>query len=264
MNAKYTEEHIISLSWNEHVRMRPGMYIGKVGNGSSRDDGIYVLLKETIDNSIDEFLMVKYSKIEISLKDNLVSVRDYGRGIPLGKVVDVVSKINTGAKYDSIAFKKTVGLNGVGAKAVNALSQYYRVVSYRDHKAVEAIFSKGVLQNTRNFDSDEANGTLVQFIPDEEIFGQYEFHDEFIEDMLWNYVCLNKKLKIIYNDKEFYSENGIIDLLQKRISSEIMFDIIHIEDEDFEFAFTYAMGDANEETFSYVNGQYTVQGGTHV
>ena len=138
MNAKYTEEHIISLSWNEHVRMRPGMYIGKVGNGSSRDDGIYVLLKETIDNSIDEFLMVKYSKIEISLKDNLVSVRDYGRGIPLGKVVDVVSKINTGAKYDSIAFKKTVGLNGVGAKAVNALSQYYRVVSYRDHKAVEA------------------------------------------------------------------------------------------------------------------------------
>lgn len=264
MNAKYTEEHIISLSWNEHVRMRPGMYIGKVGNGSSRDDGIYVLLKETIDNSIDEFLMVKYSKIEISLKDNLVSVRDYGRGIPLGKVVDVVSKINTGAKYDSIAFKKTVGLNGVGAKAVNALSQYYRVVSYRDHKAVEAIFSKGVLQTTRNFDSDEANGTLVQFIPDEEIFGQYEFHDEFIEDMLWNYVCLNKKLKIIYNDKEFYSENGIIDLLQKRISSEIMFDIIHIEDEDFEFAFTYAMGDANEETFSYVNGQYTVQGGTHV
>ena len=264
MNAKYTEDQIISLSWNEHVRMRPGMYIGKVGNGSSRDDGIYVLLKETIDNSIDEFLMVKYPKIEIQIENNLVRVRDYGRGIPLGKVVDVVSKINTGAKYNSVAFKKTVGLNGVGAKAVNALSQYYRIVSYRDNKAVEAVFSKGILQNTQKILTNEANGTLVEFIPDEEIFGSYEFHDEFIEDMLWNYVCLNKRLKIIYNNKEFYSERGIVDLLHKKISGEILFDIIHIEEEDFEFAFTYVLGDTNEELFSYVNGQYTVQGGTHV
>jgi len=244
--------------------MRPGMYIGKVGNGSSRDDGIYVLLKETIDNSIDEFLMVKYPKIEIQIENNLVRVRDYGRGIPLGKVVDVVSKINTGAKYNSVAFKKTVGLNGVGAKAVNALSQYYRIVSYRDNKAVEAVFSKGILQNTQKILTNEANGTLVEFIPDEEIFGSYEFHDEFIEDMLWNYVCLNKRLKIIYNNKEFYSERGIVDLLHKKISGEILFDIIHIEEEDFEFAFTYVLGDTNEELFSYVNGQYTVQGGTHV
>lgn len=264
MSADYKEEHIKSLTWFEHVRVRPGMYIGKIGNGSSRDDGIYVLLKETIDNAIDEFLMAKYSKIEILINDNLVSVRDYGRGIPLGKVVDVVSKINTGAKYDSVAFKKTVGLNGVGAKAVNALSKYYRVVSYRDNQAVEAIFSKGVLQSTEKFNSDEPNGTLVQFIPDDEIFEQYEFRDDFIEEMLWNYVCLNKKLKIIYNGKEFFSENGLIDLLKKRISSEIMFDIIHLEDKDFEFAFTYASGDTNEEIFSYVNGQYTVQGGTHV
>jgi len=262
--VKYTEDSIRTLEWNEHIRLRPGMYIGKLGDGSSPDDGIYILLKETIDNCIDEFVMGNGKNIDISIKDKTVRVRDYGRGIPLGKVVDVVSKINTGAKYDSEAFKKSVGLNGVGTKAVNALSSYFKVQSYREEKTKEAEFSQGNLKkDTRIVPSSDRKGTLVTFIPDEKIFGNYHFINEYVEKMLWNYVYLNKGLTINYNGQKFFSENGLLDLLQQNISGATLYPIIHLNGYDIEVALTHSSQQYGEEYYSFVNGQHTTQGGTH-
>ncbi len=227
--VKYNEDSIRTLEWNEHIRLRPGMYIGKLGDGSSPDDGIYILLKETIDNCIDEFVMGNGRSIDISIKEKTVRVRDYGRGIPLGKVVDVVSKINTGAKYDSEAFKKSVGLNGVGTKAVNALSSYFKVQSYRDDQTKEAAFSEGNLtKEEKIITSDARKGTLITFIPDEKIFGNFHFINEYVEKMLWNYAYLNRGLTINYNGQKFHSENGLLDLLQQNISGSILYPIIHL------------------------------------
>ena len=262
--SKYTEDSIRTLEWNEHIRLRPGMYIGKLGDGSSPDDGIYILLKETIDNCIDEFVMGNGRSIDISIKDKTVRVRDYGRGIPLGKLVDVVSKINTGAKYDSEAFKKSVGLNGVGTKAVNALSSYFKVQSYREEKTKEAEFSQGNLKKeTPLVPSDSRKGTLVTFTPDEKIFGNYHFINEYIEKMLWNYVYLNKGLTINYNGQKFFSENGLLDLLQQNISGATLYPIIHLNGYDIEIALTHSSQQYGEEYYSFVNGQHTTQGGTH-
>jgi topoisomerase-4 subunit B len=262
--VKYTEDSIRTLEWNEHIRLRPGMYIGKLGDGSSPDDGIYILLKETIDNCIDEFVMGNGRSIDISIKDKTVRVRDYGRGIPLGKLVDVVSKINTGAKYDSEAFKKSVGLNGVGTKAVNALSSYFKVQSYREEKTKEAEFSQGNLQKeTPLVASDSRKGTLVMFTPDEKIFGNYHFINEYVEKMLWNYVYLNKGLTINYNGQKFFSENGLLDLLQQNISGATLYPIIHLNGYDIEIALTHSSQQYGEEYYSFVNGQHTTQGGTH-
>jgi len=265
-NGNYSESSIQTLEWNEHIRLRPGMYIGKLGDGSSRDDGIYVLLKEVIDNSIDEFIMGFGKKIEIEIIDNKsVVVRDYGRGIPLGSVVDVVSKMNTGAKYDSEAFKRTVGLNGVGVKAVNALASVFRVQSFRDGESVFAQFGKGgVLNETGNDKTSKQNGTEVRFTPDPDIFGDYEYLDEYVEKQLWNYAFLNRNLKIFYNKQVFQSQKGLLDLLEHNITGEPMYPIIHIEDKDFEFAFTHITNQYGEDYYSFVNGQYTSQGGTHV
>lgn len=265
MIERYNEDSIKSLEWNEHIRMRPGMYIGKLGNGASHDDGIYVLLKEIIDNSIDEYIMGYGSKIEITLDENCVSVRDYGRGIPLGKLVDAVSKINTGAKYDSEVFKKTVGLNGVGTKAVNALSSYFKITSYRDQKSVYAEFERGqLIYKSDEIKSNERRGTEVIFVPDNDIFGNYQYIEEHIEQMLWNYVYLNKGLQIHFNGQVFESKNGLLDLLEKNIDSSILYPIIHIEEDDFEFAMTHISRSLGEEYYSFVNGQRTIQGGTHV
>ncbi|MEX2379715.1 MAG: DNA topoisomerase IV subunit B [Vicingaceae bacterium] len=261
--VQYTEDNIRSLDWKEHIRMRPGMYIGKLGDGSSYDDGIYVLLKEVLDNSIDEFVMGNGRTIEISIKDKTVKVRDYGRGVPLGKVVDVVSKINTGGKYDSKAFKKSVGLNGVGTKAVNALSSYFRIESCRDEKMKAAEFSKGEL--TLDSDIEESTrrkGTKVTFIPDEEIFHSYQYRTQYIERMLWNYVYLNRGLTIIFNGEKYFSERGLYDLLEKNMSDEPLYPIIHLEGEDIEVAVTHTHA-YGEEYYSFVNGQHTTQGGTH-
>ncbi|GEQ86524.1 DNA topoisomerase (ATP-hydrolyzing) [Patiriisocius marinistellae] len=261
----YTEDNIRSLDWKEHIRMRPGMYIGKLGDGSSPDDGIYILLKEVIDNCIDEFVMGAGKTIEIRIKDKQVKVRDYGRGIPLGKVVDVVSKMNTGGKYDSRAFKKSVGLNGVGTKAVNALSSYFRVESVRDSQTKYAEFSEGNL--TLNSDVEESGkrkGTKVIFYPDEAIFKNYKYRNEYVEKMLRNYVYLNPGLTIDFNGEKFFSENGLKDLLEDNMSQEdMLYPVIHLKGEDIEVAITHSKTQYSEEYHSFVNGQNTTQGGTH-
>ncbi|MCB0436569.1 MAG: type IIA DNA topoisomerase subunit B, partial [Mangrovimonas sp.] len=264
--TNYTEENIRSLDWKEHIRMRPGMYIGKLGDGSSPDDGIYILLKEVIDNSIDEFVMGAGKTIEISIQGNKVIVRDFGRGIPLGKVVDVVSKMNTGGKYDSRAFKKSVGLNGVGTKAVNALSTYFRVESTRDGKSASAEFEYGELTNQDLLDdTSRRKGTKVSFIPDESIFKNYKFRNEYIEKMLKNYVYLNPGLTIVFNGEKFYSENGLKDLLEENIKeSDTLYPIIHLKGSDIEVAITHSKTQYSEEYHSFVNGQNTTQGGTHL
>jgi len=263
---QYTEDNIRSLDWKEHIRMRPGMYIGKLGDGSSPDDGIYILLKEVIDNCIDEFVMGAGKTIEVSIKDKTVSVRDYGRGIPLGKVIDVVSKMNTGGKYDSLAFKKSVGLNGVGTKAVNALSNYFRVESVRDDKQKAAEFSAGNLTIEEDIiDTTKRKGTKVIFTPDEAIFKNYKFRNEYIIKMLKNYCYLNNGLTIIYNGEKFYSENGLKDLLEENIhADDLEYPIIHLKGDDIEIALTHSKSQYSEEYHSFVNGQNTTQGGTHL
>jgi len=263
--TSYTEENIRSLDWKEHIRMRPGMYIGKLGDGTAPDDGIYILIKEVLDNCIDEFVMGAGKTIEISVKNNQVSVRDYGRGIPLGKVVDVVSKMNTGGKYDSKAFKKSVGLNGVGTKAVNALSSYFKVQSFRDDKVKTAEFEKGNLINDTPLEaSNVRKGTKVSFIPDLSIFPHYKYRNEYIVKMIKNYVYLNIGLTIIFNGEKYRSENGLKDLLDENISEESkLFPIIHLMEEDIEIALTYSKSQYSEEYHSFVNGQHTTQGGTH-
>jgi topoisomerase-4 subunit B len=264
INNEYNEDSIRSLDWREHIRLRPGMYIGKTGDGSAPDDGIYVLMKEVLDNCIDEYTMGFGKQVEIGITAKTVSIRDYGRGIPLGKVVDVVSKINTGAKYDSKAFQKSVGLNGVGTKAVNALSQHFRVTAYRDGKQKTAEFEKGVLlKDHKESKSDEANGTLVEFLPDEQIFRHFDYKNEYIENQLWNYCFLNAGLNIHFNGKKYVSKNGLLDLLQKKTSAdELRYPIIHLKGEDIELALSHN-NDYGEDIFSFVNGQYTTQGGTH-
>ncbi|PRX49810.1 DNA topoisomerase IV subunit B [Salegentibacter salegens] len=264
--TKYTEDNIRSLDWKEHIRMRPGMYIGKLGDGSSADDGIYILLKEVLDNSIDEFVMGSGKTIDISVQNQRVIVRDYGRGIPLGKVVDVVSKMNTGGKYDSRAFKKSVGLNGVGTKAVNALSSYFRVESSRDGKSHAAEFAQGELQEEEHLDeTSRRRGTKVTFVPDEVIFKNFKFRNEYIEKMLKNYVYLNPGLTIIFNGEKFYSENGLKDLLKDSIlEDERLYEIIHMRGNDIEVAITHSKTQYSEEYHSFVNGQNTSQGGTHL
>ncbi|GAB5563258.1 MAG: DNA topoisomerase IV subunit B [Winogradskyella sp.] len=264
--SNYTEDNIRSLDWKEHIRMRPGMYIGKLGDGSSPDDGIYILLKEVLDNSIDEYVMGAGKTIEISIQGNKVIVRDYGRGIPLGKVVDVVSKMNTGGKYDSRAFKKSVGLNGVGTKAVNALSTYFRVESTRDGKSASAEFEIGELKNKELLeDTSRRKGTKVSFIPDDTIFKNYKFRNEYVAKMLKNYVYLNPGLTIVFNGEKYYSENGLKDLLDENINDEAkLYPIIHLKGDDIELAITHHKTQYSEEYHSFVNGQNTTQGGTHL
>ena len=261
----YNEDSIRSLEPREHIRLRPGMYIGKLGDGSSADDGIYILVKEVVDNSIDEHVMGHGKTIEIKISDHKVQVRDYGRGIPLGKVIDCVSKINTGGKYDSKAFQKSVGLNGVGTKAVNALSSQFRVQSVRDGQMKVAEFEQGVL--TQDFDLQETNqrnGTLTSFMPDEAIFKNFQFNPDYLENQMWNYVYLNAGLTINFNGKKFYSENGLLDLLRNKADEESMrYPIIHLKGEDIEIAITHG-NDYGEEYYSFVNGQYTTMGGTHL
>lgn len=265
-NTAYTEDNIRSLDWKEHIRMRPGMYIGKLGDGSSADDGIYILLKEVLDNSIDEYVMGAGKSIDISIQGNKVIVRDYGRGIPLGKVVDVVSKMNTGGKYDSRAFKKSVGLNGVGTKAVNALSNYFRVESTREGKSASAEFELGVLKNQDLLDdTSRRKGTKVSFIPDPEIFKNYKYRNEYVARMLKNYVYLNPGLTIIFNGEKFFSENGLKDLLEDNSKAEDrLYPTIHIKGNDIEVALTHSKTQYSEEYHSFVNGQNTTQGGTHL
>ena len=263
---QYNEDNIRSLDWKEHIRMRPGMYIGKLGDGSSPDDGIYILLKEVLDNCIDEFVMGAGKTIEVSIKDKTVSVRDYGRGIPLGKVVDVVSKMNTGGKYDSLAFKKSVVLNGVGTKAVNALSNYFRVESVRDDKQKAAEFSAGNLMVEEDvIETTKRKGTKVIFIPDEAIFKNYKFRNEYVIKMLKNYCYLNTGLTILYNGEKFFSENGLKDLLDENIAEEDkVYPIIHLLGDDIEVDLTHSKSQYSEEYHSFVNGQNTTQGGTHL
>ena len=266
MQTNYTEDNIRSLDWKEHIRMRPGMYIGKLGDGSSADDGIYILLKEVLDNSIDEFVMGAGKSIDISIQGNKAIVRDYGRGIPLGKVVDVVSKMNTGGKYDSRAFKKSVGLNGVGTKAVNALSTYFRVESNRDGKSASAEFELGVLTNQELLDdTTRREGTKVSFIPDSSIFKNYKFRNEYVARMLKNYVYLNPGLTISFNGEKFFSENGLRDLLEDNSKSDDrLYPTVHLKGEDIEVALTHSKTQYSEEYHSFVNGQNTTQGGTHL
>lgn len=260
----YDESSIRSLDWKEHIRLRPGMYIGKLGDGSAPDDGIYILLKEVIDNSIDEFVMGTGKTIDVSIKDGQVTVRDYGRGIPLGKVIDCVSRINTGAKYDSKAFKKSVGLNGVGTKAVNALSDYFKVQSVREGETKVAEFERGTLTNDAEIEpTSRRKGTQVSFIPDTGIFKNYEFVSEYVERMLWNYVYLNPGLTIVFNGQKFYSENGLKDLLANEVQVQTLHDTIHLRGEDIEIALTHADRSQSDQYFSFVNGQHTTQGGTH-
>lgn len=266
MSEQYTEDNIRSLEWKEHIRMRPGMYIGKLGDGASQDDGIYVLVKEIIDNAIDEFVMGNGRNIDVTIDEHMVTVRDFGRGIPLGKVIDCVSKINTGAKYDSKVFKKAVGLNGVGSKAVNALSSYFKTQSIRDGQATIAEFDRGSLIKDHGiFPSDEKDGTIVVFEPDPEIFGNYHYINEYVEKLLWNYVFLNKGLTIKYNGERYYAKNGLMDLLERNINGNgpTLYPIIHIEEGDLEFAITHSSKQYGEEYYSFVNGQHTTQGGTH-
>lgn len=261
--TNYNEDSIRSLDWKEHIRLRPGMYIGKLGDGSAYDDGIYVLLKEVIDNSIDEFVMGAGRTIEVSVSGSKVSVRDYGRGIPIGSVVDVVSKINTGGKYDSKAFQKSVGLNGVGTKAVNALSSSFVVQAYRAGRTRIAEFSKGELVKDEEKDTTQRNGTAVTFIPDDTIFRNYSYRSAFVENMIWNYVFLNAGLTIQFNGTKFFSENGLKDLLERNVDAEALrYPIIHLKGEDIEIAITHGQA-YGEEYYSFVNGQHTTQGGTH-
>ena len=265
MSNQYTEDNIKTLDWREHIRMRPGMYIGKLGDGSSQDDGIYILLKEILDNSIDEFVMGSGKTIEVNIKEQEVTIRDYGRGIPLGKMVDAVSKMNTGGKYDTRAFKKSVGLNGVGTKAVNALSNYFKVQSIRDGRTREAEFSQGELKE--EFDEKETTirkGTKITFVPDDSIFHNFKYRNEYVGKMLKNYVYLNPGLRIIFNGEEFYSENGLKDLLQDNIEEETVYPIIHLKSEDIEIAITHSSKSYSETYYSFVNGQNTTQGGTHL
>ena len=261
----YTEDSIRSLDWKEHIRTRPGMYIGKLGDGSAKDDGIYVLIKEVIDNSIDEHLMGHGRQIKIKVKDHRVEVRDYGRGIPLGKVIDCVSKINTGGKYDSEAFQKSVGLNGVGLKAVNALSTKFQIESYREGEIKQAEFMKG--ENTSDSpvsSTEQKNGTLIRFEPDNSIFKNYNYIPEYLEDQIWNYAYLNSGLTLNYNGKKYHSENGLLDLLENKTDQEsIRYPIIHFKGKEIECAMTHT-NNYGEEYYSFVNGQYTTQGGTHL
>ena len=260
----YNEDDIRTLDWMEHIRRRPGMYIGKLGDGSYADDGIYVLLKEVLDNSIDEYMMGYGKSIEVTVEEGAVSVRDYGRGVPLGKVIDVSSKMNTGAKYDSKAFKKSVGLNGVGIKAVNALSSYFLITSHRDGECKRVEYSKAVVTEESDImPTSEANGTLVYFVPDKEIFREYEYKSEFIESLLKNYVFLNSGLSIIYNGKKFHSKNGLVDLLNENMITDPLYPIIHLQGEDIEVVITHS-NQYGEEYYSFVNGQHTTQGGTHL
>jgi len=260
---QYTEDNIRSLDWKEHIRLRPGMYIGKLGNGAAADDGIYLLVKEVVDNCIDEFVMGNGKKIDLQIKDGLVTVRDYGRGIPLGKVVDVVSKMNTGGKYDSKAFKKSVGLNGVGTKAVNALSSHFSVYAVREGELKKASFSRGnLLEDFPAVKTEEANGTYVEFTPDDEIFKKYAFKTPYVDKMLWNYCYLNRGLSIYFNGNKFQSKNGLKDLLENNMDGDPLYPIIHLEGEDIEVAFTHGKT-YGEDYYSFVNGQHTTQGGTH-
>ncbi|MBC8048014.1 MAG: type IIA DNA topoisomerase subunit B [Fimbriimonadaceae bacterium] len=264
-NYNYSEEHVRTLDWIEHMRMRPGMYIGKLGDGSAPDDGIYVLVKEVVDNSIDEYMMGYGKKIDISIDKNAVTVRDYGRGIPLGKVIDCVSVMNTGAKYDTAAFQKSVGLNGVGTKAVNALSNYFKVQAFREGKTKLAEFEKGILRKDNALQkTDEKDGTLVNFIPDSVIFKNFHFIPEYLDNLLWNYVYLNAGLTINFNGQKYYSQHGLLDLLKRKTNEEeLRYPIIQIKGEDIEVALTHA-NEYSEEYYSFVNGQYTTQGGTHL
>ncbi|AGY54237.1 DNA topoisomerase 4 subunit B [Bacteroidales bacterium CF] len=261
--STYTEKNIRTLNWNEHIRRRPGMYIGKLGDGSSPDDGIYILLKEVIDNSVDEFAMGFGKAIFVSIKDRSVTIRDYGRGIPLGSLVDASSKINTGGKYDDEAFKKSVGLNGVGLKAVNALSVSCHIQSYREGESHFAKFSRGELIEEGRIATSEKNGTLVTFIADDELFENYTYNFEFVENMLKNYSYLNTGLTIKFNDKEFFSKNGLLDLLNEGLTKEPLYQPIHLKGDDIEIAITHG-NDYGEGISSFVNGQYTTQGGTHL
>ena len=263
---RYDEDSIRSLDWQEHIRTRPGMYIGKLGDGSSADDGIYILLKEVIDNCIDEFVMGAGKTIDVKITDNQVEVRDYGRGIPLGKVVDVVSKMNTGGKYDSRVFKKSIGLNGVGTKAVNALSTYFKVESVRDGQSKSAIFERGLLKEESAIEeSQKRRGTSVTFIPDDTIFKNFKFRNEYVVRMLKNYVYLNPGLTINYNGEKYYSENGLKDLLTENNNEEdFLYPIIHLRGEDIEIAISHSKTQYSEEYYSFVNGQNTTQGGTHL
>ncbi|ADE54357.1 DNA topoisomerase IV subunit B [Coraliomargarita akajimensis] len=265
MSANYTEDSIKSLDWKEHIRLRPGMYIGKLGDGSSQDDGIYILLKEVIDNSIDEFVMGHGKIIEVNIDGTHVSVRDYGRGIPLGKLKDCASKINTGAKYDSEAFKKSVGLNGVGIKAVNALSKEFEIQAYREGKTRCVAFAQGEVttEDKRDKAADADNGTALRFDPDPDIFGKCRFREDYVEDMLWNYAYLNSGLTIVYNGKKFKSDKGLHDLLENKLDGDPLYPIIHLKDKDVEIAFTHASG-YGEDYYSFVNGQHTTMGGTHL
>lgn len=264
--SNYTEDNIISLDWSEHIRLRPGMYIGKLGDGASQDDGIYVMIKEIVDNSIDEFVMGNGRSIDITIEDKQVTIRDFGRGIPLGKVLDCVSKINTGAKYDSKVFKKAVGLNGVGSKAVNALSSRFITQSVRDGITKIVEFSKGSLVNDfKEQKTEEKNGTIVTFVPDKEIFGNYHFINEYVEKLLWNYAFLNNGLTLRFNGERLTAKNGLSDLLERNINGNgpVLYPIIHIREGDLEFAFTHSSKQYGEEYYSFVNGQHTTQGGTH-
>lgn len=265
IDVAYTEDNIKSLDWKEHIRLRPGMYIGKLGDGSSADDGIYVLVKEVIDNCIDEYVMGYGKNIDIKVSEHRVEIRDYGRGIPLGKVVDCVSKINTGGKYDSLAFQKSVGLNGIGTKAVNALSNYFKVQSYRDKKAKIAEFEQGnLIKESKIIDSSGRNGTLVVFEPDKGMFQNFHFIPDYLEEKIWNYVFLNAGLTITFNGTKYYSEHGLLDLLSKKTDSEsLRYPIIHLKGNDIEIALTHN-NQYGEEYYSFVNGQYTTQGGTHL
>jgi topoisomerase IV subunit B len=260
---QYTEDNIRSLDWKEHIRLRPGMYIGKLGDGAAADDGIYILVKEVVDNCIDEFVMGNGKRIDIKVKDGMVSVRDYGRGIPLGKVVEVVSKMNTGGKYDSKAFKKSVGLNGVGTKAVNALSSYFMVYAVRDGEKKTAVFERGELVSETTIEkTDETNGTYVEFIPDDTIFKKYAYKTAYLDKMMWNYCYLNRGLNIYYNGEKFNSKDGLKDLLENNMDGDPLYPIIHLEDDDIEVAFTHGRT-YGEDYYSFVNGQHTTQGGTH-
>ena len=261
--TQYTEDNIRSLDWKEHIRLRPGMYIGKLGDGAAADDGVYILVKEVIDNCIDEFVMGNGKRIDVKVKDGKVSVRDYGRGIPLGKVVEVVSKMNTGGKYDSKAFKKSVGLNGVGTKAVNALSSYFMVYSVRDGEKKQAVFQRGELtEDLAITNTDEGNGTYVEFTPDEIIFKKYTYKTPYLDKMMWNYCYLNRGLSIYYNGEKFQSKDGLKDLLENNMDGDPLYPIIHLEGEDIEVAFTHGKT-YGEDYYSFVNGQHTTQGGTH-
>ena len=262
--AEYTGENIITLDWYEHIRRRPGMYIGKLGDGNSPDDGIYVLLKEVIDNAIDEFLMGMGKTIEINIHEQQVSVRDYGRGIPLDKVIDCVAKMNTGGKYDSDAFQKSIGMNGVGVKAVNALSRYFQVVSVRDHQEKKVEFECGKLMKEYPLTAtDASNGTSVVFTPDDTIFENFHFYSEFLEKMLWNYAYLNRGLTIVFNGHKYNSKNGLYDLLTNSLNGELIYPVIHLQEKEFELALTHMERGSGEEYFTFVNGQHTIHGGTH-